>query len=138
MTFLKIRLQIFDPDAGRGGRWASDTVRYDDTKCGYDPSIESNDTPGTLVFSPQEEVTPRSPPLRSWQPLDTLDVEDGEMKKTFAERLQEPGDFEDPSDEGDSAPSSSDEPSEDEQADELEETARLVAGPAAEPYEYPV
>ena len=99
--------------------------------------LAQGDTPATPIFSPQE-VTSRSPSLKSWQPPDPLDDDGIEMEKLLPDKLQEPPvDIEIPSDEGDGDLSSSDEPSEDDQAEELEETARLVAGPDAQPHEHP-
>lgn len=67
VTLLKkIRLRIFDPDAGRGGRWTVDVDKDGDSKCGYAPSVSTLHSPSTPVVFPKV-ATQVSPSVASWE-----------------------------------------------------------------------
>ena len=139
VTLLKkVRLQIFDPDAGRGGRWPGDLNKDDDSKCGYVPSISTLHSPSTPNFFPKG-TAPVSPSLSSWKPpdelADVLEEIDDEMPAAPQEQQMTDRDVHDSDTEDDL--SSVEGSSQEDEPEDLEDTARMVSGPEASPHRYP-
>ena len=138
VTLLKkIRLQIFDPDAGRGGRWLADRNGDADSKCGYDPSNVSGDTLSCHATD-LDEMDLRTPSLRSWEAPPFPEIEQHDNVESFLDRMKESAmNIGDNSDVSDDDLSSADESSEDDGATDLEEVARLFSGPEIRPQDFP-